>query len=194
MPDTFFRIRRYLRNLQENDFVHYTVQYENGEYTISYWGYPEHPRPTASQLSQITTNQVLEEKKSMIREHHINDIYTFQSGHTTPTTYTVVRNNACSLLSGREIRLSNVGYYRITVAGKCQGEMDIKLMNAERESIQNAVTMHVEKVLANNEYYNFISIIKTDTPQERMYLNFVVSQISGESYNINGTVIVEFIK
>jgi len=194
MTDTFFRIRRYLRNMQESDLTHYSVQYENGEYTISYWGYPEHPEPNVSQLSHINTNQVLEEKKNMIREHHVNDIYTFQAGNITPTTYTVVRNNACSLLSGREIRLSNVGYYRITVAGTCQGELSLKLMNAERESIQNAVAVHVENILTNNEHYNFVSIIKTDTPQERMYLNFVISQSSGEDYNINGTIIVEFIK
>ena len=194
MSDTFFRIRRYLRNLGERDLSQYTVQYENGRYSISHWNYPEHPRPNASQLSQITINQVSEEKRSMIREYHVNDIYTFQTSSSDPTTYTVIRNNACSFLSGREIRLSNVGYYRISVTGRCQGEMDIMLINAERESTANPTVIHTEKLSTLNECFSFVSVIKTDTPQERTYLQFIISQSSIRNHSISGTIIVEYVR
>lgn len=194
MPDTFFRIRHYLRNLEESDLSHYNVQHENGHYTISYWGYPEYPRPNASQLTRITINQVLEEKKSMIPKYHVNDVYTFLTGNDNPMTYTVIRNNSCSLLSGREVRLSFIGYYRITITGTCQGELDIKLMNAPHQSNFNATPIHIKKVLTDDDYFSFVSIIKTDTRRERMFLNFVINQNSITNYSINGTIIVEHVK
>ena len=194
MSDTFFRMRRYLRNIGERDLSEYTVQYENGRYSISHWNYPEHPQPSASQLSQITINQVLEEKRSMIREYHVNDIYTFHTGNADPTTYTVVRNNACSFLSGREIRLSNIGYYRISVTGRCRGEVDIMLINTARESTANPTVIHTEKISTINECFSFVSVIKTDAAQERAYLHFIISQSSIENHSISGTIIVEYVK
>jgi hypothetical protein len=130
----------------------------------------------------------------MIREYHVNDIYTFQTSSSDPTTYTIIRNNACSFLSGREIRLSNIGYYRISVTGRCQGEMDIMLINAERESTANPTTIHTEKISTINECFSFVSIIKAETPQERAYLHFVISQSSIRNHSISGTIIVEYVR
>ena len=70
--DTFFRIRRYLRNLGETDMNSFAVQCENETYIISEWNYPEHPRPEASHLSDITTSQIQEEKREKIDDQRVS--------------------------------------------------------------------------------------------------------------------------
>ena len=76
--DTFFRIRRYLRNLGETDMNLFAVQYQNETYTISEWDYPEHPRPDASHLSQITIHQIQEESIIQLISIHIESTKVLQ--------------------------------------------------------------------------------------------------------------------
>ena len=99
--DTFFQIRRYLRNLGETDMNLFAVQCENETYTISEWDYPEHPRPDASHLSEITTHQIQEERKSMIREHHTIDICTYRVNKVLQLIQPFVAMHAVSYPEGK---------------------------------------------------------------------------------------------
>jgi hypothetical protein len=72
--------------------------------------------------------------------------------------------------------------------------MDIMLINAERESTANPTTIHTEKISTINECFSFVSIIKAETPQERVYLHFVISQSSIRNHSISGTIIVEYVR
>jgi hypothetical protein len=72
--------------------------------------------------------------------------------------------------------------------------MDIMLINAERESTANPTVIHTEKLSTLNECFSFVSVIKTDTPQERTYLQFIISQSSIRNHSISGTIIVEYVR
>ena len=189
--DTFFRIRRYLRNLGETDMNLFAVQCENETYTISEWDYPEHPRPDASHLSEITTHQIQEERKSMIREHHTIDIYTYRVNEGS-SAYTTIRGNACSFLSGREIRLTKEGYYRITVSGTSQGR-NFQL-NLSHAGISNATVVYSTNITTENNYFSIVSIIKTTSTQDKIYMGVVIHRGVTDNYFLEGTILAEYIK
>ena len=189
--DTFFRIRRYLRNLGETDMSSFAVQCENETYTISEWDYPEHPRPDASHLCEITTHRIQEvERKSMIREYHTIDIYTYRVAGGS-STYTTIRGNACSFLSGREIRLTKEGYYRITASGTSQGRnFQLSLTQAGSGDV---TLVNLIKIAIENRYFSIVSIIKTTSTQEKIYMGVDIDR--GEtSYFLEGTILVEYVK
>jgi len=186
MADTFFRIRKYLRSLGETNFVHYRVQYENGQYTISEWNYTNRVRPIQAQLDQITLAEIAEEKKEKVI--HYTDIYSFRVDIVTNrTNYNVIRHNTVSLLFAREIRFSSVGYYRITVTGVSQGSVQTKLMNYATN------TLHIEKVIA---YFSFTSIIRSTRQAQDNFT--IVTEFdpnhSDQNSNVTGTILVEFMK
>ena len=188
--DTFFRIRRYLRNQGETDMNSFAVQCENETYIISEWNYPEHPRPEASHLSDITTSQIQEERKSMIREYHTIDIYTYRVAGGS-STYTTIRGNACSFLSGREIRLTKEGYYRITASGTSQGR-NFQLSLTQAGS-SDATVVNSIKIAIENHYFSIVSIIKATSTQEKIYMGLDIDR--GEtSYFLEGTILVEYVK
>ena len=170
----------------------FAVQYENEAYTISEWDYPEHPRPEASDLSQLTTSQIQEEKRSMIREFHTIDIYTYRVDGSS-TAYTTIRGNACSFLSGREIRLTKEGYYRITVSGTSQGR-NFQL-NLTQAGSTNTTIVHSKKITTENNYFSIVSSIKTTSTQDKIYMGIIIDRgRANDNYFLEGTILAEYVK
>jgi hypothetical protein len=92
---------------------------------------------------------------------------------------------------GREIRPSNIGYYRFTITGMLDGDgdLEIKLSHATRETSANPTTIHIE-IVANRRYFNFVSILRTEKEQERVFISIVVNEPASAA----GSILVEVIK
>jgi hypothetical protein len=186
MPDKYFRVRRYLRDLGETNLDNFRVLYDNSNFKISEWHYTDREKPTDEQLALILQADVDAELAETQKIPYISDVYKFLK--KTDIDFTVVRDNSVSILIGRRIQFLKSGCYKIFISGYCitaDGEMVLAHNSADAVPF----VIHKEGMSTAN-YYSFVIIVQTRALYDS--ISFVFKIKPGSSANITGNILIEY--
>lgn len=184
--DIYFHLRAFLRKSGESDLTKFSLHSDNGQVSISHWGYTI-TRPELATFERATASGIIREKEDMI-ENHVRDIYRGSGQAITriiSLNLTPVRRS-CITTQGSNgyIRLQR-GLYKFIVTG-------------ERENVGLGLDISIKTVTPDATVRSFaVRDLAFDFTAIRMLtedtdLNIFIQKVIGTpNLNVEATLVIE---